>query len=51
MWAYAVNRTLEQGLSPDDGLAVIENVKDLRFETISGTGYVNHKGDRNADRR
>ena len=51
IWAYGVNRTLAQGLSPDNGFHVTENIKDLTFESISGTVYINENGDRVPDQR
>ncbi len=50
-WAYGVNKTLEQGHSPDDGFKVTENILNLRFKGITGTVLINDNGDRNADSR
>ena len=36
MWAYGVNRTLEQGGAPDDGEAVVKNIFNLSFTGAGG---------------
>ena len=46
MWAYGVNKTLEQGFPPDDGLKVTENIFNLTFEGITGMVAIDEKGDR-----
>lgn len=45
-WAYGVNKTLEQGYPPNDGLRVTQNIFNLTFEGITGTVAINEKGDR-----
>ena len=47
MWAYGVNLTLEQGGSPDDGVAVTNNIiNHVTFEGITGKVSI-HKYVRN----
>ncbi len=50
-WAYGVNKTLEQGYSPNNGLKVTENIFNLVFSGISGIIAINDKGDRRRDER
>ena len=45
LWAYGVNKTLEHGHSPDDGLKFTENVFNMTFEGITGKVFINEKGD------
>jgi hypothetical protein len=51
MWAYGVNKTLEQGYSPSDGFKVTHNIFNLNFKGISGNVEVNGEGDRQIERR
>ena len=51
MWAYGVNKTLEQGKYPDNGIDVTQNIMGLRFEGITGGVAVNENGDRILGRR
>ena len=45
LWALGVNRTLEEGKSPDDGLAVSKNMRNTTFEGMMGPVAVDEKGD------
>ena len=46
LWAYGVNKTLEQGYSPNDGLRVTQNIFNMTFEGMTGTVRIDEKGDR-----
>lgn len=46
MWAYGVNKTLENGNSPYDGVKVTENIYNLTFTGVSGTVAIDAVGDR-----
>ena len=49
LWAYGVNKTLEQGLAPDDGKAVLSNLIHTRFEGVTGSIAIDENGDRKGD--
>ena len=36
LWAYGVNKTLQQGGAPDDGLHVTQNILNFTFNGITG---------------
>ena len=36
MWAYAVNKTLEEGGSEDDGISITKNIINSTFEGVTG---------------
>ena len=40
IWAYGVNRTLEQGGAPDDGVNISKNIFNTRFNGVSAGGQV-----------
>ena len=44
IWAYGVNRTLEEGGVPDDGINITKNVFNLYFDGVSGSGQVRNFG-------
>ena len=50
-WAYGVNRTLEQGLAPDDGYAITNNIFGLVFQGMEGTVSINEVGDNQPEQR
>jgi hypothetical protein len=43
-WAYAVNKTVEQGYAPDDGMRIIRNTFNLQFEGITGSMIFDENG-------
>ena len=45
-WAYGVNKTVESGFSPNDGIKVTENVNSLAFEGVTGTVATDYMGER-----
>ena len=49
LWAYGVNRTLQQGFSPDDGAKIFQNVINLTFEGITGSVTIDENGDRKSN--
>ena len=49
MWAMAVNKTIEQGYQPYDGLRVTENIYNMDFMGLTGRVVIDHKGDRYQD--
>ena len=51
MWAYGVNKTLEEGGAPDDGYAIANNIFNMSFQGITGTVFINENGDRIPDYR
>ena len=46
LWAYGVNKTLEEGFSPDDGRAVTKNIINSTIQGVTGPLTINHFGDR-----
>ena len=50
-WAYGVNKSLEKGQSPDDGVSVTNNILNLTYQGITGKVAVNQYGDRQSDSR
>ena len=50
-WAYGVNKSLTQGLPPDDGYQITQNIFNSTFEGITGTVTINNVGDRLMDLR
>ena len=50
-WAYGVNKSLEEGNSPDDGFIITQNIFNLVFEGISGNVVIDGNGDRRKDQR
>ena len=51
LWAYGVNKTLEQGYPPDDGTIVTKNIINTTFQGITGKIKLNEVGDRFPDER
>ena len=51
MWGYGVNKTVEQGHNPSDGIKVSENIFNLIFDGITGIVAINHQGDRKPNYR
>ncbi len=49
LWAYGVNKTLEEGYPPDDGFRITKNIINMTFEGITGTVIINEVGDRILD--
>ena len=49
LWAYGVNKTLEQGGSADDGFAVSKNIINTTFDGLTGKVALNENGDRYMD--
>ena len=49
LWAYAVNKTLQEGGEPDDGEAVIRNTYNFTFEGSVRPISIDEKGDRKHD--
>ena len=50
LWAYGVNRTLEEGGEPDNGLAITNNIFNFTFYGgVTGDVSIDHKGDRKFD--
>ena len=46
VWAYAMNKTLEEGYSAEDGFRVSQNMFNLTFQGITGRVSLNSVGDR-----
>ena len=46
MWAYATNKSLEQGYSFDDGYHITQNILNHSFEGMGGEIMINENGDR-----
>ena len=51
LWALGVNKTLEQGYSPEDGYRVTDNIFNSTFEGMSGPVIIDNVGDRRKDTR
>ena len=51
LWAYGVNKTVEQGYAPDDGFRVTSNIFNMVFDGISGKVAIDSVGDRKLDQR
>lgn len=51
LWAYGVNKTLEQGGAVDDGYAITDNIFGMSFEGMSGVVTIDNVGDRKLDQR
>ncbi len=49
LWAYGVNRSLEAGGEPDDGLAIMQQIYNFTFDGVVGPVTIDHKGDRKGD--
>ena len=45
-WAYGVNKTVQSGFAPNDGIKVTENINSLEFEGITGTVATDYMGER-----
>ena len=45
-----MNRTLENGGSPSDGIAIVSNVFNISFEGMTGNVAINDQGDRQVDK-
>ena len=50
-WAYGVNKTVEQGYSPDDGFRITQNILNLQFEGMTGPVVIDEIGNRRPDFR
>ena len=50
-WAHGVNRTLEQGFPPDDGIRVTQNIFNLTFDGVTGKVVIDGSGNRLSDYR
>ena len=49
LWALAVNKTMEQGFAPDDGLRITQNIYNMEFQGETGLVKIDQNGDRNQD--
>lgn len=46
MWAYGVNKTLQQGFDPNNGVKVTQNIYNMTFEGVTGPVIIDENGDR-----
>ncbi len=51
LWAYGVNKTIEQGYSVHDGYHISKNIFNSSFEGMSGVVNIDPAGDRVIDHR
>ncbi|PIK45064.1 hypothetical protein BSL78_18050 [Apostichopus japonicus] len=49
MYANALQKTLDEGYTIEDGLRIAQNMRDLNFEGIDRMVYIDENGDRNPD--
>ena len=49
LWAYGVNKTLEQGYSPSDGIRVTRNIVNSKSVGVTGNIVIDENGDRLRD--
>ncbi len=50
-WAYGVNKTLQQGYSPNDGVRITKNILNTSFKGITGNVAIDANGDRKPNLR
>ncbi len=50
-WAYGVNKTIEEGFAPDNGLRITKNIINMTFQGITGKVGIDHLGNRDSDQR
>ncbi len=51
LWAYGVNRTVERGFPPDDGVEITRSVVRTTFQGVLAPVYIDENGDRLIDMR
>ena len=51
MWAYGVNRSLEEGYQPNNGMRISDNIFNSAFQGITGMVAIDKVGDRKPDLR
>ena len=49
LWAYGVNKTLEQGYAPNDGVRVTNNIINSTIQGVTGKIVIDENGDRLRD--
>ena len=49
LWAHGVNKTIEQGYAPNDGLRVTRNIINSTTQGVTGNIVIDENGDRLRD--
>ena len=49
LWAYGVNKTIEQGYAPNDGLMVTQNIINSTTQGVTGNIVIDENGERLRD--
>ena len=49
LWAHGVNKTIEQGYAPNDGMRVTNNIINSTVRGVTGNIVIDENGDRLRD--